>query len=397
VLSLILLSASILLVAAPSRAVSSAELYETSNQVFGRFEARIRFPAGDGVVGSFFLWKAGSDRPGAFWNELDFEKVGADCQVRSNALFGAPAANHSRTESITGNLCGDYHTYRYEWTPTYIAWSVDGVEVRRETGATATAYADNASAGMQIHFNVWPGDATFGGNFSPAILPVREYISWVQYSSFNNGTFSLVWREDFASGALPNGWAVGTWSSPKNLSTHAPANVTFVGGIAEVSLTADNATGFTGTPPADNDAVDASGTPAGDAGNSPRTDASATPAGDAGNSPGTDASGTPAGDAGDSPRADASTTPNARDADIPLPGADASAIPRAGNDAGGSAGSGGGPSSTGTENRTSPGDGNGCRFALRAGHLRPTGLMLMGAAVGVLASLRRRRDLRRRS
>jgi hypothetical protein len=237
--------------AAPAQAVSSAELYTNESYTYGRFEARVQFAAGDGVVSSFFLWKPGSEVAGTFWNELDFEKLGADCRMQTNPLYGAPVADHGRIESVSGDLCGDYHTYAFEWTPTYIAWLIDDVEVRRDEGEAAAAFELNAASGMQIHFNVWPGDATFGGNFDPAILPVHQHISWVQYSSFDSGTFMFEWREDFAAGALPTGWAVGNWASPKNYSTHTAANVGFTSDIAVLSLTADDATGFAGAPPPD--------------------------------------------------------------------------------------------------------------------------------------------------
>jgi endo-1,3-1,4-beta-glycanase ExoK len=241
--------------AAPAGAVASSELYQNQSYTYGRFEARVRYAAGDGVVSSFFMWKPGSEVAGTFWNELDFEKLNADCRMQTNPLYGLPVADHGQIASVASDLCGEYHTYAFEWTPTYIAWLIDGVEVRREVGEAATAFELNAAAGMQIHFNVWPGDVTFGGNFDPAILPVRQYISWVQYSSFENGTFVLDWREEFDAGTLPPGWAVGTWASPKNYSTHAPANVTFVGGVAVLSLTADDQTGFTGEPPPDDGSV----------------------------------------------------------------------------------------------------------------------------------------------
>jgi beta-glucanase (GH16 family) len=77
--------------------------------------------------------------------------------------------------------------YTHEWTPDYIAWLVDGVEIRRDSGATALAFSQNATAGLQIRFNIWPEDASFGGNFSPWILPVHQYVNWVQYSSYANG------------------------------------------------------------------------------------------------------------------------------------------------------------------------------------------------------------------
>jgi MYXO-CTERM domain-containing protein len=240
-------------------AVASAELYTMQAYFYGRFEARIRFAPGDGIVGSFFLWKDGSDRSGAFWNELDYEKVAADCHMTTNARYGAPFADHSQTNPLNVDICGSYHDYRFEWTPDYIAWAVDGREFRRETGATATAFRQNATAGMQIHFNVWPGNADFGGNFNASILPVHEYISWVQYSSFANGTFTPQWKEEFAAATLPTGWVLGNFGSPFNLSVHNPSDVSFVNGIAVLSVTADNATGAPGVPPPDPSAAGGTG------------------------------------------------------------------------------------------------------------------------------------------
>jgi len=245
------LAAVLISIAAEAGAVASAELYQNQTYTYGRFEARVRFAAGDGVISSFFLWKPGSEVAGTFWNELDFEKLGADCRLQTNPLYGAPVVDHSAIASVEGDLCGEYHTYAFEWTPSYIAYLVDGVEVRRDGAETAAAFAENAAAGMQIHFNIWPGDATFGGNFDAALLPVQQYISWVQYSSFADGAFTFEWREELDGATLPSGWAVGNWASPKNLSTHQPANVAFTSGVGVLSLTADGATGFAGTPPAD--------------------------------------------------------------------------------------------------------------------------------------------------
>jgi endo-1,3-1,4-beta-glycanase ExoK len=233
----------------PADAIASAELYRTQAYFYGRFEARVQYAPGSGVISSFFLWKDGSSATTS-WNELDYEKLNADCRMQTNAWTGQ-AVQHVQINAMPGDICAGYHTYSFEWTPTYIAWAVDGVEIRRETGAIAADYTANASAGMTIHFNVWPGNESFGGAFSSSILPVHEYISWVQYSSYVNGAFQLVWREEFDGSGVPNGWAEGNWLSPYGLSTHNPANVNYVNGIAILSLTADNATGFTGTPPPD--------------------------------------------------------------------------------------------------------------------------------------------------
>ena len=239
------------LVPVSAMGMASAELYSTNAYFYGRFDARIQYAPGDGVVSTFFLWKEGSDASGAYWNELDYEKIAADCHMQFNNIYGGPKKQHQTTPALGFAICGGYHDYRFEWTPTYIAWVVDGKEIRRDTGADATAYAQNATAGMSIHFNIWPGNSSFGGNINNTTLPVHQYISWVEYSSYDNGNFTVQWHEEFQSSDIPSGWATGDWASPYNLSTHNPQNVAFVNGIAVLSLTEDNATGSPGTPPVD--------------------------------------------------------------------------------------------------------------------------------------------------
>jgi endo-1,3-1,4-beta-glycanase ExoK len=245
------LAALLLAMLAPKAAlaVQGAELYRTTASFYGRFEARVRYAPGEGVVSSFFLWKDGSSSTTS-WNELDYEKINGNCRLTTNIWTGR-GTQSSQTHTLTFDVCADYHTYVLEWTPDYIAWFIDGTQIRRVTGASVTEYTQNASQGMAIHFNLWAGDASFGGTLNPSTLPVRQYINWVAYSSYANGAFQQQWREEFNGSTVPSGWALGNWSSPFNLSTHNPANVSFVNGIAVLSMTADNATGFTGTPPAD--------------------------------------------------------------------------------------------------------------------------------------------------
>lgn len=233
---------------APARGYASAEILTSESYQYGRFEASIEFPDGSGVIGAFFLWKDGSEVEGTFWNELDFETLGFDCHLETNAYYGNPAQYH--VEQTAGDpVCGTFHTFAYEWTPDYVAWLVDGEEVRRETGETAAAFRDNATEGMQFRFNVWPGDASFGGTFDPSLLPVYQRIDWVQYSSFDGSDFVLEWREDFEDDAIPPGWDLGTWDSPKAQSTHFVENAGVVDGVLVLALTADDALGIPGVTP----------------------------------------------------------------------------------------------------------------------------------------------------
>src|SRR5947208_14819025 len=102
---------------------------------------------------------------------------------------------------------------------------------------------------MAMHFNIWAGNSNFGGTLDTSTLPVYQYISWAQYSSYTNGAFQVQWREEFTGSSVPTGWATGNWASPNKLSMHNPSNVTFHDGIGVLSLTSDTATGYSGTPP----------------------------------------------------------------------------------------------------------------------------------------------------
>lgn len=238
-----------LLTASSAFAVTSAEVYTSDAYQYGRFSARIQFAPGSGVVSSFFMWKDGSEKPDVFWNELDFEKLEQECRLETNTIYGDPEGLDPEQHVLDFNLCNEYHVYAYEWTPDYIAWSIDGVEIRRDTGEPAAAFRDNTAEGMQLRFNVWPGDASFGGAFDPSILPVYEYIDWVEYASYSNGTFQTQWREDFTDGKLPSGWLTGSWESPKGNSTHSDDNVGIIDGYIVLALTADDATGFAAANP----------------------------------------------------------------------------------------------------------------------------------------------------
>jgi hypothetical protein len=364
-------------------ATTSAELYTSAADGYGRFEARLRFAGGDGVVSSFFLWKDGSEQTGTFWNELDFEKLGADCHLQTNALYGNPVGDHSQKASLTADLCNSYHVYAYEWLADSITWFVDGNQIRRETGAVASAYAANAPNGMQLHFNIWPGNASFGGNFSPSILPVHQYIDWVQFTPYVNGAFAPAakWREDFAGQAVPSSFLTGTWASPKNLSTDDPSNVNLIDGYAVLSLTADNATGPAGAMPG---GVSGLGGTAGMMG-AGASSSGGIAAGGAAEASGAGASGTATSTSGAGAPATATSTGGA------LTDGGGSV-----NSAGGTPGSSGATTTNGTPGGTAPAApeslGCGCMQAGSAGSVPsglPTGTMLLAVLAGAVSRRRR--------
>jgi endo-1,3-1,4-beta-glycanase ExoK len=99
--ALLALAVATVLLPASAMGMASAGLYTTKAYFYGRFDARIQFAQGDGVVSSFFLWKEGSDATNAYWNELDYEKFGADCRMQLNSIYGKPNTQHQQTPTMT--------------------------------------------------------------------------------------------------------------------------------------------------------------------------------------------------------------------------------------------------------------------------------------------------------
>src|SRR5262245_27011630 len=128
------LAALLLAVLAPraAAAVQSAELYHMQSYFYGRFEARVRFAPGEGVVSSFFMWKEGSSSSTS-WHELDWEKINATCRLQNNVWTGT-GQQSAQVTAPAFDICREYHTYAFEWTPDYISFLIDGSLVRKVTG-----------------------------------------------------------------------------------------------------------------------------------------------------------------------------------------------------------------------------------------------------------------------
>jgi hypothetical protein len=332
--------------------------------------------------------------------------------LASNAYYGNPASVHSQKHTPSMLLCGSYHTYAFEWTPDYIAWFVDGTQIRRDTGETATAYAQNAAAGMQLRFNIWPGDASFGGNFNPSILPVYQEIDWVQYSSYANGTFTVVWRDDFNSAALDARWLLGTWDSPKGLSQHDVLNVGVGDGHVVIAITSDEGVGQGVPRPPQGGAGGMGGTTGnggtGNAGGSVSGGAAGVPVGGSSGavSGGTSAGGAVSGGAtaggadtaggsvsgGASGTAAGGTLTGGGSAVGGASGAAASGAPGSGGQGGSVPGTSGNPSSDGSTGSDASSDGGGCTTSPRRPNGSGASLVFALIALGAFWTRRARRE-----
>ncbi len=102
-------------------------------QTYGRFEARIKIPEGQGMWPAF--WMLGEDIPTVDWpkcGEIDImENVGKEPGTVHGSLHGpsSTAATSDLTQIFTlpggQNLGADFHLYAVEWEPTEVRFYLD--------------------------------------------------------------------------------------------------------------------------------------------------------------------------------------------------------------------------------------------------------------------------------
>jgi beta-glucanase (GH16 family) len=110
-------------------------------QTYGRFEARIKIPAGTGLWPAF--WLLGANIKEVSWpacGEIDImENAGSHPQTNIGSVHGT---NLNRTGSFDlpgGKLSDAFHLYALEWTPDSVKWFVDGTAFQTFTKDQITA------------------------------------------------------------------------------------------------------------------------------------------------------------------------------------------------------------------------------------------------------------------
>lgn len=99
---------------------------------YGRIEARLRIPTGQGVWPAF--WMLGANFPEVGWpdsGEIDImENIGSEPRTVHGTIHGpgySGAGGIGGSYTIDANFTDDFHVYAVEWSPNVIRWYVDGV------------------------------------------------------------------------------------------------------------------------------------------------------------------------------------------------------------------------------------------------------------------------------
>ncbi|WP_190192484.1 glycoside hydrolase family 16 protein [Streptomyces minutiscleroticus] len=115
---------------------------QTFTQAYGRFEARIKIPRGQGVWPAF--WMLGDDLGSAGWpnsGEIDImENVGKEPGAVHGTIHGpgySGGGGIGAAYTLPGGkaFADDFHTFAVDWSPEAITWSVDGQNYQTRTPA----------------------------------------------------------------------------------------------------------------------------------------------------------------------------------------------------------------------------------------------------------------------
>lgn len=232
---------------APGKDYKGAELRTKLSYLYGRFEARFLSTAREGVLASFFTYHDGV-MP-ANWNEIDIEILGRyDDEIQFNVITPGQV-NHVGRRLLGFNPHREFHTYAFEWTPSYVAWFVDGVEVYRQTGT----HIQSLTRAQKIMMNIWnPQYPNWVGAWDDRVLPAFAFYDWVSYASYtpgsgNTGTgnnFSIQWKDDFNAYDAQR-WDRGTHTWEGNGCDFVVENVVYNNGYMILCLTDQYHLGWT--------------------------------------------------------------------------------------------------------------------------------------------------------
>ena len=214
------------------RNYTAGEIQSKAAVTYGRFEMLMYSSDVSGTTSTFFMWKEGGQNAGSRWNELDIETFGKSANSwQSNPIWEYNDADQvtKRWEATHSDIpiANTWVKFALEWTPNYIAWFNNDVEVRRivkgenvpanhfrYNGGNSDDPVSYIADPMRIAFNHWatyPGD--WLGPFNAADLPSYQFVDWFTYQKWNGTGFDAVsTRYDFNS--------IAEVTTNFNISTH---------------------------------------------------------------------------------------------------------------------------------------------------------------------------------
>lgn len=166
---------------------------------YGKIEARMKLPSGQGIWPAF--WMLGSNMDSVGWpksGEIDImERVNNNAYV--NGTVHWDANGHAEYGKVSGNLdFSQYHVYSVEWDAKYIRWYVDGSLFNEFYIENNTGNTEEFQKPFFLLLNLavggnWPGSPNASTAFPAQMLVdyVRVYQAASSASIVSGGVYTF--------------------------------------------------------------------------------------------------------------------------------------------------------------------------------------------------------------
>ena len=169
---------------------------------YGKIEARIWMPKGDGTWPAF--WLLGNNITSKPWpacGEIDIVEVGTDHTLAQGTAHGPVTSFMGMSNGgVVSDLPLDngWHTFGLIWTKTMLQWTLDGKPYYTLTSSSGQSSGGADTVGS--HGEKWAGlfdqpyflilNLAMGGAFvqgapDPALKATSMKVDWIRYSSYN--------------------------------------------------------------------------------------------------------------------------------------------------------------------------------------------------------------------
>jgi beta-glucanase (GH16 family) len=159
------------------------------NFQYGRLEARIKVPVGDGTWPAF--WLLGSDISSNAWpncGEIDImETKGSEPYTVHGTAHGPGYSGGDgivNTKTVSSRLGSGYHIYALDWTKNKMVWSIDGKTYHVVTPSIVGNHTYVFNKPMFMILNVAAG-GWFAGDIDPDLNSAQMTVDYIRYYSIN--------------------------------------------------------------------------------------------------------------------------------------------------------------------------------------------------------------------
>lgn len=155
---------------------------------YGRFEARIKLPQGQGQWPAF--WMLGANISTVPWPKCGEIDIMENTNT-SNSVLGTMHWFSNAYTYYGGNTTTtpqDYHVYRVDWTPTAITWFVDGVQFWTGNIENNINGTEEFHSPFFVLLNLAVGGNLPGQTIDESRLPASMYVDYVRVSQLTGSS-----------------------------------------------------------------------------------------------------------------------------------------------------------------------------------------------------------------